>query len=179
MNVNSYFSLALLLKSKEAMLKIGYSINEITNINDLLQLILNEVINCIDDRSYGSVLLLDEEENLKIAVAKGYSSEDIKTFSRGLINLAGDSDFIGRFGGDEFVGVFSNIDFQILINRFESLIEHFKNNPIIFEENKIVCSFSYGISSFPGDRVEADELIKIADERMYKYKRIIKSKITK
>ena len=323
-----------LLKSKEAMLKIGYSINEITNINDLLQLILNEVINCVDDRSCGSVLLLDEENNLKIAVAKGYSSEDIKTFSiklrehvsrfnngkninktvivndidkledinaldtkegikiksiisapiiidgelygflnvdsmynnvfnegelelmeymrnqaslaiskhmlyeetvylsrydkltnvynrsyfeqllyndntdkkefflavfdlnglkyvndnyghligdkfiktfsRGLIDLAGDSDFIGRFGGDEFVGVFSNIDSQILIDRFEGLIEHFKNNPIIFEENKIVCSFSYGISSFPGDGVEADELIKIADERMYKYKRIIK-----
>lgn len=329
-----------LLKLKEAMIKIGYSINEITNINDLLQLILNEVINCVDDRSSGSVLLLDEDKNLKIAVAKGYSLEEIKTFSigleehlawfnsgeninetvifngidklndinmldtaegikiksavsspiiidgelygflnidsmydnifnegelelmeymrnqassaitkhklyeetlylsrydkltnvynrsyleqllyddiynynvdekeffavvfdlnglkfvndnyghligdelikafsRGLINLAGDSDIIGRFGGDEFVGVFFNVDSQILINKFEELIEYFKNNPIIFEENKIVCSFSYGIVNFPRDGMEFNELIKIADERMYEYKRIVKSK---
>lgn len=69
-----------LLKLKESMLKIGYSINEISNINNLLQLILNEVINCIDSRSCGSVLLLDKDKSLKIAVAKGYSLEDIKAF---------------------------------------------------------------------------------------------------
>lgn len=39
-----------LLKLKEVMLDIGYSINEISNINDLLQLILDKVINCIDEK---------------------------------------------------------------------------------------------------------------------------------
>lgn len=329
-----------LLKLKEAMIKIGYSINEKTNINDLLQLILNEVINCVDHRSSGVVLLLDEDKNLKIAVAKGYDSEEIKTFlvklkehfawfnngeninktviingidklnginmlhtiegikikstisspiiidgelygflnidsiydnifnkvdlelmeymrnqassaitkhklyeetlylsrydkltnvynrscfeqlfyddvynnadekeffvvvsdlnglkfvndnyghligdiliktfSSGLTSLAEDDDIIGRFGGDEFVGIFFNVDSQILINRFEELIEQFKNNPIIFEQNKIVCSFSYGIVNSSRDRMELNELIKIADERMYEYKRIVKRKM--
>ena len=326
-----------LLKLKEVMLKIGYSINEISNINDLLQLILDEIIKCVDERSSGSVLLLDEDKNVKIAVAKGYNSEEIKTFtikledawfnngenidktvifndidkmkvinmldtaegikiksaisspiiiddqfygclnidsiynnifdegdlelmeymrnqvsiaitkhklyeetiylsrydkltnvynrsyfeqlfyaniyndnadkkeffaavfdlnglkfvndnyghlagdelikafSRGLSGLAGESDIIGRLGGDEFVGVFFNVDSQSLINRFEDLIEYFKNNPIIFEENKIVCSYSYGIVNFPREGTEFKQLIKIADERMYKYKRIVKS----
>jgi diguanylate cyclase (GGDEF)-like protein/PAS domain S-box-containing protein len=328
-----------LLKLKEVMLKIGYSINEISNINDLLQLILDEVINCVDERSSGSVLLLDEDKNLKIAVAKGYNSEEIKTFSikleehfawfncgenidktvmfnnidkmkdinmldttegmkikssisspiiindqlygfinidtmyndvfneghlelmeymrnqasiaitkhklyeetiylarydkltnvynrsyfeqlfyaniyndnagkkeffavvfdlnglkfvndnyghlagdelikafsRGLSSLAGESDIVGRLGGDEFVGVFFDIDSQSLINRFEDLIKHFENNPITFEENKIVCSYSYGIVNFPREGTEFKQLIKIADERMYKYKRIVKS----
>ena len=329
-----------LLKLKEAMLKIGYSINEISNINDLLQLILDEVIDCVDERSSGSVLLLDKDKNLKIAVAKGYNSEEIKTFSikleehfawfnsgeninktvifndidklkginmldtaegikiksaisspiiidgqlygfinidsiynnifnegdlelmeymrnqvsiaiakhklyeetlylsrydkltnvynrsyfeqliyndiynddvdkkeflavvfdlnglkfvndnyghlagdellrtfsKGLSSLIGGSDIIGRFGGDEFVGVFFNADSQSLINRFEELVEHFKNNPIIIWDNKIVCSYSYGIASFPRDGREFNELIKIADERMYEYKSIVKSK---
>lgn len=329
-----------LLKLKEAMIKIGYSINEKTNINDLLQLILNEVINCVDNRSSGVVLLLDEDKNLKIAVAKGYDSEEIQTFlvklkehftwfnngeninktviingidklnginmlhtiegkkikstisspividgelygflnidsiydnifnkedlelmeymrnqassaitkhklyektlylsrydkltnvynrsyleqlfyddiynnidekeffvvvfdlnglkfvndnyghligdilikafSKGLTSLGEDDDIIGRFGGDEFVGIFFNVDSQILINRFEELIEQFKNNPIIFEQNKIVCSFSYGIVNSLRDRMELNELIKIADERMYEYKRIVKRKM--
>ncbi len=329
-----------LLKLKESMLKIGYSINEISNINELLQFILDEVINCIDERSCGSILLLDKDKNLKIAVAKGYDSEKvkifavrldehftwfnngrnidktvifndidkmkdinmlnttegikiksaisspiivdgklygflnidsrynnifnegdlelmeymrnqisiaitkhklyeetvylsrydkltnvynrsyfeqlfctdiyndnadkkeffaavfdlnglkfindnyghlagdelIKTFSKGISSLAGDSDIIGRFGGDEFVGVFFNVDSQSLINKFDRLIEHFKNNSIIFEENKIVCSYSYGIANFPKEGKQFKQLIKIADERMYKYKSIVKSK---
>lgn len=327
-----------LLKLKEAMIKIGYSINEISNINDLLQLVLNKVINCVDERSCGSVLLLDKDKNLKIAVAKGYDLDEIKTFSvkleehfawfnngerinetvifngidkmkdinmldtseeikiksaisspiiidgqlygflnidssynnifnegdlelmeymrnqvsiaianhklyeeivylsrydkltniynrsyfeqlvytdvyndnldtkeffvavfdlnelkfvndnyghlagdeliktfsQGLSSFAEESDIIGRFGGDEFVGVFFNVDSQSLTNRFEELCKHFKNNPITFGENKIVCSYSYGIVNFPGHGREFDELIKIADERMYEYKRVVK-----
>ena len=329
-----------LLKLKEVMVKIGYSINEVSKINDLLHLILYEVIKCVDERSSGSILLLDKYENLKIAVAKGYSSKEIKefsirldehfawfnsgqdikktvifndidknkdiimldttegikikssisspiiidgqlygflnidseynnifnegdielmeymrnqvsiaiskhklyeqilylsrydkltnvynrsyfeqllyddiynddadkkeffvavfdlnrlkfindnyghlagdelirTFSKGLVSLAGDSDIIGRFVGDEFVGVFFNIESQSLINRFEGLIEQFENNPIIFEENKIVCSYSYGIVNFPSEGWEFDKLIKIADKRMYEYKSQVKSK---
>lgn len=327
-----------LLKLKEVMVKIGYSINEISNINDLLQLVLDEVINCVDERSCGSVLILDKNNNLKIAASKGYkpreveifaiklenawlnNGEDInktvifndidkmkvknmldtaegmkikstisspiiidnqlygilnidsmynnifdegdlelmeymrnqasiaiikhklyeetvylsrydkltnvynrsyfeqlvytdiyndntekkeffvavldlnglkfvndnyghlvgdeliKTFSRGLRSLTKSSDVIGRLGGDEFVGVFFNVDSQDLINRFEELIEYFKNNPIIFEEKEIICSYSYGIVNFPREGREFNQLIKIADERMYEYKRIVKGK---
>jgi diguanylate cyclase (GGDEF)-like protein len=329
-----------LLKLKEAMLKIGYSFNDKPDINDLFQLILDEVINCVDERSSGSILLLDEDKNLKVAVSKGYDLEKIKTFSvkleehfarfnkgeninktvifddldkmkeikmldtaegmkikssvsspiiiegqlygflnidsmynnffnegdlefmeymrnqvsiaitkhklyeetvylsrydrltnvynrsyfeqllhnsihnentnkkdffvvvfdinglkfvndnyghlagdeliklfsRGLRTLAGESDIIGRFGGDEFVGVFFNLDSQSIINSFEELVEHFKRNPIIFGGNKIICSYSYGVVSFPKDGIEFDQLIKIADKRMYEYKSIVKSK---
>lgn len=325
-----------LLSLKEAMLNIGYCINEISNINDLLQLILDKVIICIDARSYGSILLLDRNKNLKIAVAKGYRQEDtdafeikledswysnkniykpaifnnidkmegvkvlntaegikikssicspimidgqfygflnidsiynnifdevdlelmeymrnqvsiaigkhklyeeilylsrydkltdvynrsyfeqllcndisndntdkknfyavvfdlnglkfvndnyghlagdemIKAFSSGLKSLAGNSDIIGRFGGDEFVGVFFDTDLKSLTNRFEELIKHFKNNPIIFGKNKIICSYSYGIVNSLEDGIEFDQLIKIADKRMYEYKKMIKS----
>lgn len=329
-----------LLTMKESMLKIGYSINEVSNINDLLQLILNEVISCIDERSCGSILLLEDDNTLKIAVAKGYNLEDINsftimlkehfswfnngeniektvifnnidkmkdikmletiegtkiksslsspiiingklygflnidsiynnifnqgdlelmeymrnqvalsitkhklyeeilylsrydkltnvynrsyfeqliynylysdnpekkeflavlfdlndlkfvndnyghyagddliiTFSTGLCTLAEPSDIIGRFGGDEFVGVFYNTDPQSLTNKLEELLENFKNNPIVLGENEFFCSYSYGIVSYPADGTEFDELLKTADKRMYEYKRIIKNK---
>ncbi|OOM80051.1 histidine kinase N-terminal 7TM domain-containing protein [Clostridium sp. BL-8] len=329
-----------LLKLKEVMVKIGYSINEITNINDLLQLILDEVINCIDEQNSGSILLLDEDKNLKIAVAKGYDSEEIKTFSikldehrlrfnngekinetvifndiyksqninmldtmegvkirssisspiiiegklygflnidsiynnafnegdielmeymrnqasiaiakhklyeetlylsrydkltnvynrsyfeqlvntniysesadkkefcaavfdlnslkfvndnyghlcgdeliktfaKGLSTLRGTSDIIGRFGGDEFIGIFFDIDQGDLVNRFEELAKSFKSNPISFGERTIVCSYSYGIVNGQRDGMKFNELLKIADARMYEYKRLVKSK---
>ncbi|WP_338032578.1 histidine kinase N-terminal 7TM domain-containing protein [Clostridium manihotivorum] len=327
-----------LMTLKEAMLKIGYSINEISNINELLQLILDKVINCIDPRSCGSVLVLDDDENLKIAVAKGYKAEEIERFSikledgwfneeershktvivndidkinptgmldtedgikiksaisapifiddkcygfinidsvysnifdeidrelmeymgnqasiaiskhklyeetiylsrydkltnvynrsyfeqevksiiakdsmevreffvvvfdlnelkfindnyghlagdelirsfaRGLTGLLRDSDIIGRFGGDEFVGVFFNVDLESLTNRFEKLIDDFRKNHISFGGERFICSYSYGIANYPKEDKEFDKLIKIADRRMYEYKHIIKSK---
>lgn len=326
-----------LSKLKETMLNIGYSINETSNINDLLQLILNGVINCIDDKSCGSILLLDENNNLRIAVSKGYNLEEaegfsvkledhfchfskgedidktviindihkiegkeildtedgaiiksaisapiiiegelygflnidstcrnffketelelmeymraqvsiaiakhklyeqtiylsrydkltnvynrsyfdqlirnlieneenkecvlvvfdlnelkftndnyghhvgdelIRTFSRELIKLLGDFDILGRFGGDEFVGVFTNETIQTLTEKLEWLCEEFRNAPIIYEENKIVCSYSYGMVNFPQRGKGFKELLKIADKRMYEYKRTIKS----
>ncbi|NOV93106.1 GGDEF domain-containing protein [Clostridium saccharobutylicum] len=102
--------------------------------------------------------------------------ELIKTFSRGLSGLAKEFDIIGRFGGDEFVGAFFNIHLQRLVNKLQELIEYFKSNPIIYEGNNIVCSYSYGIVSFPRDGTEFNKLIKIADKRMYEYKKIVKSK---
>lgn len=327
-----------LLKLKEAMIKIGYSINEITNIEDLLQLILNEVISCIDDRSSGSVLLIDKNGMLRIPVAKGYRMEDTKKFCipleehllwfnngeeidktvilngidklngvnmldtiegiqiksticapvmiedelYGYINidseyddifnqleidlmeymrnqaanaiskhrlyeeilhlsrydkltnvfnrsyfeqvfhagtcaaeekaeffvaifdldrlkmindnfghLAGDElirkfadgllyhlsaggDIIARFGGDEFVGIFYHTDYENLIYRIQSLIHFLQENPIFIGSDKIVCKFSYGVVHFPEEGIKLNDLIRIADERMYQYKRLEK-----
>lgn len=328
-----------LLKFKEAMLNIGYCINEISNINDLLQLILDEVVNCIDDNSSGgSVLLLDEDNNLKVAASKRYDLEKVKlfkigleeqlrrfnrgedinktiifddideirsinmldtidgkkiksvisspiavegklygflnidsiysnffnegdlelmdymrsqvsiaitkhklyeetiylsrydkltsiynrnyfeqlfnnivyeystnkkeflavvfdlnglkfvndnyghlagdelirVFSKGLTSIKGENDVLGRFGGDEFVGIFFNVDVISLTNRFEKLINQFVSNPIRRGNEKIICSYSYGIVSFPQDGILVDELLKVADKRMYKYKSEVK-----
>lgn len=101
--------------------------------------------------------------------------EFIKIFTSNLSKYIGGSDILARLGGDEFVGVFFNGDLKTLIERFEELIIHFQNNPITFEGNKFICSYSYGIANFPKDGEEYDKLMKIADERMYKYKGRIKN----
>ena len=102
--------------------------------------------------------------------------ELIKTFSKGVSSLTGESDIIGRYGGDEFVGAFYNIDSQSLSNKFEGVREQFKNNPIVFEGNKIVCSYSYGIVNYLDEGQVINKLIKIADKRMYEYKSTAKIK---
>ena len=49
------------------------------------------------------------------------------------------------------------------------------NNDVEFNEDTKIISFAYGISQFPIDSVEAEELLKIADKRMYDEKRRMKS----
>lgn len=94
----------------------------------------------------------------------------IKTFASDLSSKIRSSDILARFGGDEFAAVFFETDLKSLTEKFEDLIDEFKKNPICFEENNIICSFSYGIAAFPKDAKTYNQLVKIADDRMYKYK---------
>jgi len=142
------------------------------------QLIYDNIYNDNADKKDFLTVVFDLNDLKFVNDNYGHLAGDelIRTFSQYLISLTEDSDIIGRYGGDEFIGVFFNVDYQSLITRFEGLIEKFKNNPIIFDGNEIVCSYSYGIVSCPSEGWEFDKAIKIADKRMYEYKSMVKSK---
>jgi diguanylate cyclase (GGDEF)-like protein/PAS domain S-box-containing protein len=98
----------------------------------------------------------------------------IKTFINNLINNVRSSDILARYGGDEFVALFPGSDSKKLTIKLEKLAQTLKDNPFIFEGNQIECSFSYGIVSFPKEAQGYHQLVKVADDRMYEYKRAIK-----
>lgn len=78
-------------------------------------------------------------------------------------------DIIARFGGDEFCVVASldsNADPRALAAR---MLEHMKEL-ISFSGRKIVMTTSVGISLFPQDGGNADELLKHADLALYQSK---------
>lgn len=100
----------------------------------------------------------------------------IKTFTNNLINDVRSSDVLARYGGDEFIAVFWGTNLKKLTEKFEKLFETLKDNPFVFEGNEITCSFSYGIVSFPDEAQSYSQLVKIADNRMYEYKRSLKEK---
>lgn len=102
--------------------------------------------------------------------------ELIKTFASVLSSNLKISDIFARFGGDEFVAIYYGEDLQYITKKLEGIIKEFTSNPLLFEGNTIICSFSYGISTFPLDGIDYNELISIADKNMYKYKQILKNK---
>ncbi|WFD12164.1 diguanylate cyclase [Tepidibacter hydrothermalis] len=70
-----------LLKIKEAMLEISYSVMGVNDIKELFDLILQKAIDSIENANIGAVLILDNNENLKIAASRGYEIEESKKFS--------------------------------------------------------------------------------------------------
>lgn len=84
-------------------------------------------------------------------------------------------DIFGRVGGDEFSVIFMNKDKSQVKNIIDKIYMTFENNDVEFNEDTKIISFAYGISQFPIDSVEAEELLKIADKRMYDEKRRMKS----
>ena len=132
----------------------------------------------IYDKSF-FVVIFDIDGLKPINDTYGHLAGDelLKTFARGLNSKINDSDIFARFGGDEFVAIFLEEDLQNVIKKLEGILKEFANNPILFEENTIICSFSYGISGFPKNGTDYNDLIRIADKNMYAYKQNFKNKL--
>ena len=45
-----------------------------------------------------------------------------------------------------------------------------RKEPLTLQEVKIATAFSYGFAKYPDDGKSLDELVKVADEKLYKMK---------
>lgn len=83
-------------------------------------------------------------------------------------------DFVIRLGGDEFIIIFDGIDSSIaeeVWGRITSIYEEINSN----ENRQYLISVSHGIVSHSNNqRSQIDDLIKLADEKMYEEKRATK-----
>ena len=85
-----------------------------------------------------------------------------------------DTDYIIRLGGDEFLIIFVNLDLEQSENVWNRIYDEFMR---INEEEKrkYLISASHGIEEFKFNANEyIDQIINLADEKMYNEKRIIK-----
>lgn len=138
------------------------------------------------DKFYKKALRYDESfclvifdlNNLKkINDTYGHAIGDmvITKFAEAINENIRESDLFARYGGDEFIGVFFNSTAIDLEKRLSEVINYFSKSPIKIMDNEVIVSFSYGIVSFPHDSKDLNDLIKLADKRMYDYKVMTKS----
>ena len=80
------------------------------------------------------------------------------------------SNVLARLGGDEFVVLLSSINSPQDAAKVASRILESIKQPFYFESNEIYSGASIGISLFPDDGTEVDDLIKRADAAMYQAK---------
>jgi diguanylate cyclase (GGDEF)-like protein len=80
------------------------------------------------------------------------------------------SDFVGRYGGDEFVVVLPNVTRETAFERAEHLIASFAqvNEPL---PEDLHIGLSVGIATYPFDADDYPTLVKLADQAMYLAKR--------
>ncbi len=80
------------------------------------------------------------------------------------------ADVLARLGGDEFVILLPKIDSSLDAAKVSSRILEIMKAPFHFDGKEIYSSSSIGISLFPDDGTEVDDLIKCADAAMYQAK---------
>jgi diguanylate cyclase (GGDEF)-like protein len=86
-----------------------------------------------------------------------------------------DSDIFARYGGDEFIGLLFNAKIECLIDKFELINDELKKTPFEYQGSYIYTSVSYGIANFNDDGNSIYDLIRVADDRMYDYKKCHKA----
>jgi diguanylate cyclase (GGDEF)-like protein len=82
----------------------------------------------------------------------------------------GTPDVLARLGGDEFIVLLSSVSSSRDAAKVASRILDIMRLPFYFNDNEIYSGCSIGISLFPGDGAEVDNLIKRADAAMYQAK---------
>jgi diguanylate cyclase (GGDEF)-like protein len=97
--------------------------------------------------------------------------ETIKQFAFVIQKHIRETDFFARIGGDEFVGIFLNVEEHILVQRINTWTTYFNEHPNMYLNKPITTLFSYGISKSPSEGKTFDELLEVADKRMYVQKR--------
>lgn len=113
---------------------------------------------------------IDNFKAINESLGHTYGDEIISNVA-GLLkmHLKEDSELI-RFGGDEFVFVVSHITTNADLKIYaEQIIQEFEK-PFVYKDVSFPITLSMGISTYPFDGKQADELLKHADMALYDVK---------
>lgn len=111
---------------------------------------------------------LDGLKRVNDAIGHEAGSLLIKHFAEILVATFRKNDVVARIGGDEFVvlaaGAYDRVEH--ILDRLDRNIAEYN----IVETDKSDLSYSVGYAEMPGDGVDLDDVIALADRRMYQHK---------
>ena len=97
----------------------------------------------------------------------------LKDISKRLISFIGNDGLVGRFGGDEFVFIWTgSINYDDIHNYVNKMYHNdtiFRRN-LKIEDNTIFVTATIGTSSFPNDAKNYNDLVKTSDKTLYRGK---------
>ena len=138
--------------------------NRLTFNNLFSQLIASSNTNCLH-----ALLFIDLDRFNQINASLGNDRGDrilVEFTKRVQQAIVGDNIFT-RYGGDEFLLTFQHLKNQKEVVKSAVDIVKLLNKPFLIDDMEIYITASIGISFFPSDGQEIEELIQKADKAMY------------
>ena len=130
--------------------------------------VLNESLESGDE---GAILLLDLDNFKSINDTQGHVIGDqlLKAIADDFRRISSEDTFISRFGGDEFLILVHRRQPEAIENFIEAITTHFRHTKVI-ENMHLVVNFSMGVTLFPEDSNDVNQLIMNADLALYSVK---------
>ncbi|MEN1761303.1 ABC transporter substrate binding protein [Anoxynatronum sibiricum] len=120
----------------------------------------------------GTVMLLDLDNFKAINDTLGHAVGDdvLREIALRLQRLTDDNFFVSRFGGDEFLILLSReADPKVIETRVRQILDVFESPFQVFNSRRQI-HFSMGITRFPDDSSDMEQLIMNADTAMFQVK---------
>ena len=116
-----------------------------------------------------ALLMLDLDRFKEVNDTLGHIQGDqvIKLTAERIIECVRDTDTVGRLGGDEFMIILSDLDNPLDVEKVASKILQALALPYELEGELAYVTASIGITLYPDDADEIEELRKNADQAMY------------
>ena len=115
---------------------------------------------------------LDRFKNVNDTLGHRIGDELLKHVTRALSSSLRDSDLLARLGGDEFMVIVEDFDDPSALAKIAQKLQDAIAQPFQIEEHDIFVTSSIGISVYPDDSDDPDELLKHADVAMYRSKEL-------
>ncbi|MGS0744244.1 putative bifunctional diguanylate cyclase/phosphodiesterase, partial [Glaciimonas sp. GG7] len=135
---------------------------------------------CADSAASGAsfgLIFIDLDRFKPVNDAFGHEAGNVvlREFAQRLQALAPPGSYVGRLGGDEFAIMLIPERASLLLGALlDALAERVlvaARTPFMFEGNEMAVSASIGISIFPENGMTSPELLRSADEAMYRIKK--------
>ncbi len=115
---------------------------------------------------------LDRFKNVNDTLGHRIGDELLKAVSRALASALRESDLLARLGGDEFMVIVEDFDDSATLGNIAQKLLDAVSQPFRIEEHELYVTSSIGISVYPDDSDDPDELLKHADVAMYRSKEL-------
>lgn len=132
------------------------------------------------DKSIFSIAFLDIDLFKKINDNYGHNTGDfiLTEFAAYLCKNLRNSDYVFRYGGEEFIILFENTDEKQAFEVIERIREKFSRESFDYNNKQINITFSAGIVQVNDCIMNVQQLLKLADEAMYLSKKSGRNKVT-
>lgn len=116
-----------------------------------------------------AVFILDLDRFKQVNDTLGHTTGDLLLveIANRIQSLIKNKDILARYGGDEFVITITNIVHAREAAKFAEQVIRAIEEPVIINDQEIFVSTSMGISIYPTDGTNTEELINKADKAMY------------
>ncbi len=172
-----------LLEKNNLLQTINSKVKKASETDDLTKLYnrrkANEIVHSLSEKTSGfkhfSVLIVDINDFKNVNDTYGHSVGDqvLQFVANALVLSVRDTDFIARWGGDEFFVILTNIDESNTKKVIKKIKTYLRDN--LFGINRLPVEVAIGYAVAKSD-LSSQDLINYADKRMYIDKEKCKNK---
>ena len=116
-----------------------------------------------------SIMMIDLDHFKRINDTYGHMAGDevLRQISARIKECQRETDFIGRYGGEEIVVILPETDIETSTQVADTILKAIAAEPVEFESNSIVVTTSIGLSSLRKEHTEYPMIFAEADEALY------------